>query len=717
MDVVALISGGKDSFYSLLHCIHNSHRIVALANLHPPPPPPPHAETDELDSFMYQTIGHNLLPLYPSILEVPLYRTSITGTSVNQDLAYRKSSDGDGDTTTTTTTTTPPHDETEDLHRLLSSIKRLHPTIRGVSCGAILSTYQRTRVESVCLRLGLTPLCYLWKRPQTLILRELGDAGLETRIVKVAAVGMDEGWLWEDVGAPRTRARLEGLRRRWGVHVAGEGGEYETVVVGGRGWRGGIGVREKKVVVERGGVAWVKVVEAGVVLKDGGDGGKGQRGWVEGVRGLRELNWLFEGVLRDVEAGGSASTYTTTTTTTTTTKTTNPISKDENNEHPPPTFPQTSTHTAGPILTINNLHIHSCITPLPPPPQPLTIQSELTTLLTTLHTHLLPKTHTLTTLHLLLRTISDFPLINPLYATFFPHPNPPTRITVSVSPRNLPQNANILIHATAQDTQVIANALHVQSTSYWAPANIGPYSQAVEGADGAVEVSGMIALVPASMVLTEKGGVYEGVLALQHAWRVAREMKVGWWAGAVAYVSGESEFVVAERVWRGKTLQPLPLIVLKVAALPRDAAVEWAMTGIRYEDEQEQEEGGAVKDVVLSETSHLRVWRRGAILSFMLHGDGEGGVGADAISRAIEQARSGSGKVSTGVGEIISVTVYCRGRDFWELQKKGGGVEWEGAVRVVAVDGVWWGGRDVSGGGGGGGGGVAVVVRFLRRGG
>ncbi len=37
--VIALVSGGKDSFYSLLHCMANGHRVVALANLHPPLPP------------------------------------------------------------------------------------------------------------------------------------------------------------------------------------------------------------------------------------------------------------------------------------------------------------------------------------------------------------------------------------------------------------------------------------------------------------------------------------------------------------------------------------------------------------------------------------------------------------------------------------------------------------------------------------------------------
>ena len=36
MKVVALLSGGKDSCYNLLHCVHNGHTIVAAATLSPP---------------------------------------------------------------------------------------------------------------------------------------------------------------------------------------------------------------------------------------------------------------------------------------------------------------------------------------------------------------------------------------------------------------------------------------------------------------------------------------------------------------------------------------------------------------------------------------------------------------------------------------------------------------------------------------------------------
>ena len=45
--VVALLSGGKDSCYAMMKCIKHGHEIVALANLHPEV-----ASTEEMDSFM-----------------------------------------------------------------------------------------------------------------------------------------------------------------------------------------------------------------------------------------------------------------------------------------------------------------------------------------------------------------------------------------------------------------------------------------------------------------------------------------------------------------------------------------------------------------------------------------------------------------------------------------------------------------------------------------
>ena len=66
-----------------------------------------------------------------------------------------------------------PDDEVEDMFVLLSEVKRQIPSITAVSSGAIASDHQRLRVESICSRLGLVSLAFLWKQDQTSLLQEM----------------------------------------------------------------------------------------------------------------------------------------------------------------------------------------------------------------------------------------------------------------------------------------------------------------------------------------------------------------------------------------------------------------------------------------------------------------------------------------------------------------------------------------------------------------
>lgn len=60
----------------------------------------------------------------------------------------------------------------------------------GVSVGAIFSNYQKERVENVCARIGLKPLCYLWERDQQELYDDMIQDGIEAIIIKVAAAGL-----------------------------------------------------------------------------------------------------------------------------------------------------------------------------------------------------------------------------------------------------------------------------------------------------------------------------------------------------------------------------------------------------------------------------------------------------------------------------------------------------------------------------------------------
>ena len=62
---------------------------------------------------------------------------------------------------------------------LLAEVRRRYPEVGAVCCGAVLSTYQRLRVESVCTRLGLRSVAPLWQRPQAELVDEMIAAGVE----------------------------------------------------------------------------------------------------------------------------------------------------------------------------------------------------------------------------------------------------------------------------------------------------------------------------------------------------------------------------------------------------------------------------------------------------------------------------------------------------------------------------------------------------------
>ena len=193
----------------MLCCAAHGHEVVALGNLLPHD-----VATDDLDSFMYQTVGHQLVGAYAACTGLPLYRRRTAARARSRGLAYEATAG----------------DEVEDLVALLAFIKTRHPEASAVATGAIASDYQRLRVEDVCARLGLASLAYLWHRPQAQLLDCMVAANIDAVLVKVAALGLDPR---RHLGRPIAAMRpiLHGLRDRFGCNVCGEGGEYETLTL------------------------------------------------------------------------------------------------------------------------------------------------------------------------------------------------------------------------------------------------------------------------------------------------------------------------------------------------------------------------------------------------------------------------------------------------------------------------------------------------------
>jgi diphthine-ammonia ligase len=531
LKIVALISGGKDSFFSLLHCLANGHDVVALANLHPAEA----SSTEDTDSFMYQTIGHAVIPLYEKALGLPLYRQEIHGEAVNQTKTYGPTPNSAEEYS----------DETESLVPLLRRVMAAHPEVNAVSNGAILSDYQRTRVESVALRLGLVPLSYLWQYPHlppgtpTSLLEDMASVGQDARIIKVASGGMDDSFLWQNVADYRTKTRLVKAAQRFGTEgdgaALGEGGEYETLAIAGPAplWKARIVVDEQNrtIVPGEAGSASVKIAKAEIAPLENTQ--------TQQVRTPDLLDGQFAKLLERLDEA-------------------------------------TSTHleiSPSPTLEGTTGNDHVLIKDLIASGESASGQTEA--IMRNLNDELSKAGLDFSDIaytSIILRDMADFAAVNVAYGKCFRHPSPPARITLSCA-SVLPQNSLVTISATvvAPKAGKQRKGLHVQSRSYWAPANIGPYSQAItvpaslqDGTDcELVYVAGQIPLNPASMELYSPLGPdspetfkHQAVLALQHLYRIGAAVGVRRWASVIAFITSPSADAsqlranVARRVWQ-----------------------------------------------------------------------------------------------------------------------------------------------------------------------
>lgn len=146
MKTVGLLSGGKDSVYNLLHCVVNNHEPVALATLGPPLGQGEYifrvksyyftADAlahliDEIDSYMYQTVGNSGITSIAQALGLPLFEHTIQGTAVNMTSEYGSRqglAKGNGKEVESA------EDETEDLYQLLLKVKVSAPQHLHQAC-------------------------------------------------------------------------------------------------------------------------------------------------------------------------------------------------------------------------------------------------------------------------------------------------------------------------------------------------------------------------------------------------------------------------------------------------------------------------------------------------------------------------------------------------------------------------------------------------------
>ena len=203
---VSLFSGGKDSSWALYRALEAGKPVERLVTVHP-----------EGDSYMYHVPATRLAELAAESIGIGL--VAVEPDDFDAETATDSGRQGDA--------------ELEPLEAALDALdSELEGGITGVTAGAVESEYQTSRIQAMCDRLDAELFAPLWQEDP----RELADAmlaaGFEIRIIQVAAHGLDESWLGRRLDTDALD-ELETLNDEYGVHILGEGGEFETLVTDG----------------------------------------------------------------------------------------------------------------------------------------------------------------------------------------------------------------------------------------------------------------------------------------------------------------------------------------------------------------------------------------------------------------------------------------------------------------------------------------------------
>ena len=190
MRVLALLSGGKDSVCAVDVARGHGWDVAAALALRPA----------EDDAWMFHTPNLAAVAGVAECLGLPLVEAPVrTG-------------------------------QAEEVEDLQAAVKDAHDrfALDGIVSGALASEYQRTRIDRVGHRLGLKTFAPLWHKEPRGYLHGLLEGAWDIRFSRTAADGVPPAWAGQRLDPEKVDAMLAHRAR---PHVAGEGGEYETLVL------------------------------------------------------------------------------------------------------------------------------------------------------------------------------------------------------------------------------------------------------------------------------------------------------------------------------------------------------------------------------------------------------------------------------------------------------------------------------------------------------
>jgi len=192
MRIASLFSGGKDSVFAVYKAVQAGYEVVFLITI----------KSKRTDSYMFHIPNIELAKLQAETLEIPIIYMNSSGVKEK---------------------------ELEDLKKAIKRAKEKY-NIQGIVSGALASNYQAERVKKICDELNLKSINPLWGIDEEQYLMDLIDAKFKVIITGIAADGLNNGWLRREIDN-NCIEDLKNLNKKNKIHIAAEGGEYETFVL------------------------------------------------------------------------------------------------------------------------------------------------------------------------------------------------------------------------------------------------------------------------------------------------------------------------------------------------------------------------------------------------------------------------------------------------------------------------------------------------------
>lgn len=192
MKLGVLYSGGKDSTMATYLAKKEGHEIACLITLH----------SENSESYMFHTPSIRRTENQAEAMSLPLIIKETKGIK---------------------------EDELKDLEDAIKTAVKKY-NIKGIVTGALHSEYQASRIQKICDKLKIKCVNPLWHKDEFQYLNDIIENKFRVIVIGVSAYPLNASWLGREIDSKFIEDVRE-LHRKYKIHPAGEGGEFETFVI------------------------------------------------------------------------------------------------------------------------------------------------------------------------------------------------------------------------------------------------------------------------------------------------------------------------------------------------------------------------------------------------------------------------------------------------------------------------------------------------------